>query len=994
MRHTLKDYRTSLMANLNKATLLLIYIFLSLASATAREINVKHTHYSTENGLTSNAISDIEKDNKGFIWISTWNGLCRFDGFNFQKYATGQMSGIPFLHNRILDIYPDREGNIWLRMYDNRVFVLNRHTDCIMNAFTYIKGGENFRSARKLTVSKDGYVYAHIERKGIYQLRLHNGILSQRLFKTHNYEIRNIIADDCHRVWLNSQSGLLVLNTRNGTISKIKQLQGDVVTSIFKHDDKILIGGRNGEIDIIKEHYPNRINKIVKLNLHNDNITSINIDKEGLIWYTTNTPGVSYYNPRNKKQRKFQQIVPAPEADMHGATLFEYGNILWIRMNHGGFGYYDRENDEINYFHNNPDNSWDLSNTVATYTALPEGVIFMSTNRRGLEKLELLNKRIDHGYIVKGSNEFGVNETRAIFWDRLDHQLFIGNKKGNVYCNNKIAFSTGGRIYGMMQDRTGLLWVCDKDKGLFTYNIKKKKLNHIPLINKNAYQSIEDDNGIIWVATYGNGVMGIKNNKLIKVEGQKYNIYNKVRTLCKAKDGRIWAGTTDGIIIISRRNNKYIVEPIKQTQQLQYQLAANDIIQIRCDKKGTMWIATNGGGLSKSITRDSLGNVLMKKDRYAFHNFGEKDGLPSDEIRSITFDRKGNVWFSSDQSICSYDPVKGFFTTFSMQDGVGDVACSEAAAITLPDDRMLFGTLNGYYIVDVNKLRAFNGNLFRLAITDFYINDQLMSPRLNNTYNYYIPDSNAVELPSRSSVFSIRFASLNYQLQHRVHYQYMLEGYDKEWKNADISRMVSYSNIPAGSYRFKVKAFLLESPDKYDEKTLTIIVPPFILLSAGALWTYAFIIIIGGLTFYYLEKRKRERRMEKMRVLKIGPQEIAFKEKDDYQFVKARLDWLENNYSNSRLKIDDMVHGSKLSRTGFYNQLKELTGLGPKEFISDFRLKKACMYLENDDCTVAEVAYRTGFNDPVYFTRLFRQKMGITPSAYRDDAQKNNHIKE
>ena len=70
-----------------------------------------------------------------------------------------------------------------------------------------------------------------------------------------------------------------------------------------------------------------------------------------------------------------------------------------------------------------------------------------------------------------------------------------------------------------------------------------------------------------------------------------------------------------------------------------------------------------------------------------------------------------------------------------------------------------------------------------------------------------------------------------------------------------------------------------------------------------------------------------------------------------------------------------MVSQSSLSRTSFYNQLKTLTGLSPKEFISDFRLKKAAMYLENDECTIAEVTYKTGFNDPVYFARIFKQKM-------------------
>ena len=125
-----------------------------------------------------------------------------------------------------------------------------------------------------------------------------------------------------------------------------------------------------------------------------------------------------------------------------------------------------------------------------------------------------------------------------------------------------------------------------------------------------------------------------------------------------------------------------------------------------------------------------------------------------------------------------------------------------------------------------------------------------------------------------------------------------------------------------------------------------------------------------------------------MRVLKIGPQEIAFHEKNDYDFVKDQLDWLEQHYSESTLKIEEMVDHSHLSRTSYYTQLKTLTGLSPKEFISEFRLKKACMYLELNTYTIAEVAYRCGFNDPVYFTRIFKNKMNFTPTKYRENTNK------
>ena len=101
--------------------------------AHAQQLQAEVTHYSTDDGLCSNAVSDIIQDGNGYLWIATWNGLSRFDGFNFFNYTTGRLSGNPLLHNRIMDLTADFQQNIWLRMYDGRVFVLNRNEDRIIN---------------------------------------------------------------------------------------------------------------------------------------------------------------------------------------------------------------------------------------------------------------------------------------------------------------------------------------------------------------------------------------------------------------------------------------------------------------------------------------------------------------------------------------------------------------------------------------------------------------------------------------------------------------------------------------------------------------------------------------------------------------------------------------------------------------------------------------------------------------------------------------------
>ena len=76
----------------------------------AQQVQATLSHYSTDNGLASNAIAGIYQDDYGFIWMATWNGLSRFDGFNFYNYKTGNSSGIKNLHNRILDLAIDQSA--------------------------------------------------------------------------------------------------------------------------------------------------------------------------------------------------------------------------------------------------------------------------------------------------------------------------------------------------------------------------------------------------------------------------------------------------------------------------------------------------------------------------------------------------------------------------------------------------------------------------------------------------------------------------------------------------------------------------------------------------------------------------------------------------------------------------------------------------------------------------------------------------------------------
>lgn len=963
------------------------------------QIQATLSHYSTDDGMPSNAVSDLQQDAYGYLWIATWNGLSRFDGFHFYNYETGSSSMIPMLHNRIIDLRIDSRQNIWMRMYDGRIFVLNRRADRIENPLQAIG---DIKTDYPLTATADGAVLAISHSGELLSMRLtDNGSSIQK--------IRLPVTATCMAetqskgVWIGTDKGQILV-WHKGRLYQTKIKLGTGITCLSAKGDMVFAGTADGKI--IRTSTPASYSLVAH---ESHAINYVFADSHKQLWFAMEEPGILRLDMSTMTQKHYAQNVPSPQQDAHGVKVVEMGDVLWMSLNHGGFGYYNREKDRIEYVYNDPGTPWNLSNTTGCFLVMKEGVVWESTSRRGLEKLVIMKHTIKRTQPFNKVGSPYANDIRSMFYDTRQHQLLIGSKSGQIIVqrdDRQATVYTGphgqslGRIYHINSDSRGNYWICTKGNGL--YRIEKggkgradgkrtlytsNPADKWSLSSDNVYCSTEDKEGNIWIATYDGGVnilpkscIGGGKPRFINprnaLKHYPSQSFQKVRTLTTDAKGNVWVGTTDGLLVMTFHRGVVSIE--KVTEPLGYAdgLHSYDIVCLATGPQGDVWIGTNGGGLSHCLGKG-------KDGRWHFETFDTHDGLPSEEVRSITFDHQGFVWFSTDHTLCSFDTRKKVFSTFGMEDGVDDTSCSESAALTLPDGRILFGTINGYYTIDRHKLNSANVEDLKLHFTDFYLNDRLISPRTNDTYSYYVPDSTSVELPTHSSVFSFRFASLNYKLQQRIHYQYKLEGHDNDWHNASSSRMVSYSGVPTGHYKLVVRAYLLEAPEKYAECHINVTVPPYFLLSARAVWIYILAILIAALSLFYL-RQQQIKRIEDMRVLKVGPQEIAFTRKDDYNFVKQQLDWLEQHYADSNLKTELLVAQTGMSRTSYYKELKQLTGLSPKELILDFRIKKAQMYLSQTDSTVAEIAYKTGFNDPVYFTRLFRMKTGMTPTKFRE----------
>ena len=394
-----------------KLLLLSVVLTLSCQTLSAQQLQASRIHLSTENGLCSNAVSMICQDDLGFIWLATWNGLSRFDGYEFYNYKTGNSSHIKNLHNRILDIVIDQSQNVWMHMYDDRVFVLDRNTDRIINPFEGYDGFEEYRTNAPLLVTSSGEVLVSIAgNNSIYMMTLDRRGLKSEKITAGELSITSMAEGYQSDIWLGTNKGIHRLDRRSLSLERDAILPEQHISCLYSNGYNIFAATKNGSI------YSFAYGQEPKL-LRNPNgmgIFSTYVDSHGLVWFCDDRMGVSRLNPETGNEKFFQQTVLVPEQDGRGGEFNEHNGIVWIRMNHGGYGYYNREKDQVEYFHNDPSNPWNLSNTVNAALVIKEGVVWESTSRRGLEKLDILKDNIVRIRPVPDAVSTLENEIRAL----------------------------------------------------------------------------------------------------------------------------------------------------------------------------------------------------------------------------------------------------------------------------------------------------------------------------------------------------------------------------------------------------------------------------------------------------------------------------------------------------------------------------------------------------------------------------------------------------
>jgi putative methionine-R-sulfoxide reductase with GAF domain len=291
--------------------------------------------------------------------------------------------------------------------------------------------------------------------------------------------------------------------------------------------------------------------------------------------------------------------------------------------------------------------------------------------------------------------------------------------------------------------------------------------------------------------------------------------------LYSALDGYVWVGSNAGIYKIDPGTLK--IDPLTSDPLLQ-QVSGMRVIHFLEDGRGNMWISTFRGlyrynksknRLDHYTTKEGLAsnqcyNMALDKQGTLYvgtvqgfttitngkiTNYDRSNGLKYDYCEGIVAGDDGKMWLANTKCIIRFDPVTKKMQYFDENSGLSTEGFRFGAVKGTKNGELFWGSRKGinyfYPLQLINHPADIALNIYQAETADS---------------TFYFGNNNAISLRYTNNSITFRFAAINLKGSKNIQYQYMLEGYDKDWQNGMDIRQVRYSSLPAGYYKFKIRA--------------------------------------------------------------------------------------------------------------------------------------------------------------------------------------------
>ncbi len=481
---------------------------------------------------------------------------------------------------------------------------------------------------------------------------------------------------------------------------------------------------------------------------------------------------------------------------------------------------------------------------------------------------------------------------RAIMEDR-EGILWLGTAGAGLNCLKDDPFNNYGRrdglsndlIQSMLEDHTGSIWIGTAEGWLNRWENGRITRFRLPYTTAkdNVAPLFEDRSGILWAGVLGSHFTPVQTgqsltaspfsaiapiNSIVKESEQvvwagtidglteiRYGLpfrtyttvnglpHDTIETLALRQGGGLWVGTRSGLAIFTSNQAERVVDPAGPGDAR--------ILTLWPDRRGDLWIGTYTRGLYR-----------LHEGR--FTSYGPAQGLPDERIFSILEDESSNLWLTCRKGILrlSIHDIDEFDKQLSHEipsviyenlDGLRSSEINYGArppAMRTSDGRFWFATYGGVAVIDPEHLSKDE------HAPPVYI-EKVLADRTN------------VEIAEMASIgpsvdnLEIHYTALNFRAPQRVRFRYQLEGFDPDWVDAKGRRVAYYTNLPPGSYRFRVLASNSEGVWNTEGAAFGFVIRPHIYQT---LWFWmlsvAGIIAAGGLGVQVRVRALRAREAE------------------------------------------------------------------------------------------------------------------------------------
>jgi len=878
---------------INSAVSILLFFALSTPSLAVDSRSVRFHNISHDEGLSQSFVYTIIQDQQGYMWFGTQEGLNRFDGFEFTVFVHDPNDPQSITDETIRTMIKDRSGNMWI---GTDAGGLSRYDQASQTFTNYLHDPTDSTSigdnrVRVVYEDSSGVLWIGTDGAGLDRFDPE----SEEFFHYANdpsdpaslsgNHVWSILEDNGGILWVATDRGLNRLDADAGSFTRYKHDPG-IATSLSDDRLRVLYGDKNNVLWIGTEAGGlNRFDREGGTFEHfvhsSDNPSSISAnrintifqDDAGVMWIGTEK-GLNAWNPKTRSFKRYFNDPGDRYSLSHDNVTSIYqdrGGMLWIGT-YNGLSQWNQTSRAMLHYRYDPNNAAGLSeNTVTSFTEDRAGNILVGTFGGGLNILDRsTDEFVQLRHAPDDDTSLSSDQVMAVHVDS-DGVIWAGTRAAglNRYDAERDAFTryrhdpedstsiSSDSVTYILEDRNKALWIGTFGGGLNYFDREAQQFKHFrsdtdnprALSNDRVLILYEDSAGTIWIGTYGGGL-------------NRFDPTTGTFTHYRGDPGR-----ADG-------------------------LSGDEIYMIQEDIRGDLWIGVKGSGLNRWRQSD------RELGRASFQRFTKLDGLPSSTTYGGVWDQTGYLWLSTARGLSRLDIESLEFRNYDTSHGLQGDEFNLSASYRAADGQVFFGGLNGFNAFQpellVRNLRA-----PQVAVT------KLLSLNKPVDLSEAHAGGERVQFTHDQNAIGFEFAALDYAAPTKNRFMYQLEGLDRDWVDAGTQRQVTYTNLPAGEYTFRVKASNVDGVWSEQDAVLGLYVVP---APWNTWWAYLVYISIlaAALIVAFRTHARRER------------QAAALKYAEDFALVQARLNeaqrmasignWDFNTVTNELWWSDEIYH--------------------------------------------------------------------------------------